>query len=154
MKLKPNFSYWLFVCFFLSTWDWNAANNHSWYVLYYETRNYFNCSSNSLPIAVNNTISFSSSLTHVVLDKRAALSNQGLWEGCVGAAASPFAQTPEHRLGPQPDWWCCWGRDWPLDPLLHPLLTYLSLYRLCFFLSQWHLLTSHFNVSCLETVLG
>lgn len=114
--------FWLIVCLFLSTWDWNAANNHSWYGLYYETRNYFNCSSNSLPIAVNKIISFSSSLTHIVLNKRAACSDQGWCKGCVGAAASFLSRAAECRLGLQPDWGCCWSRHWPLGPLLHPIL--------------------------------
>lgn len=145
---------WLIVCLFLSTCNWNAANSHSWYGLYYETRNYFNCSSNSLPIAVNKMISSSSSLTHVALDKRAARSHQGWCEGCVGAAASPLAWTAGPGLGLQPARGCCWGRDPPLGPLLHPVLTELSLHRLCFAPSQRHIFTSHFNVSRLETVLA
>lgn len=106
MKLAPTFLDGLFVCF-LSTWRWNAANRHSWYGSYYETRNYFNCPSNSHPVAVNKMISFSSSLTHVVPDKGAAPWDRGWWKSCVGAAASPLTWT----LGLQPAQGCCWGRD-------------------------------------------
>lgn len=138
MKLEPFPPDWLFVCF-LSTWHWNAANRHSWYGLYYETRNYFNCPSNSLPVAVNKTISFSSSLTHVVVDKGAAPSDQGWWKAVWGLQPLP---SPGPR-GLQPARGCCWGRDWPLSPLLQPVLTQLGLHRPC--PSPLHLLSFTFQ---------
>lgn len=45
-------------------------------------------------------------------------------------------------------------QDWPLGTLLHPIFTYLSLYRLYFSPSQQCLLTNHLNVLCLGTDLG
>lgn len=149
MKLEPAFPDWLFVCF-LSTWHWNAANRHSWYGSYYETRNYFNCPSNSLPVAVNKIISFSSSLTHVVADKGAAPSDQGWWKAVGGLQPLP---SPGPR-GLQPARGCCWGRDWPLSPLLQPVLTQLSLYRLCPSPLQMLSFTGHFKAACVEIVLG
>lgn len=61
------------------------------------------------PVAVNKTISFSSSLTHVVVDKGAAPSDQGCWKVLWGLQPLP-SPGPWGTASPG----CCWGWDWSL----------------------------------------
>lgn len=146
MKLAPTFPDWLFVCF-LSTWHWNAANRHTWYGLYYETRNYFNCPSNSLPRCCKQNDFLQQQPDSCGGWQRSCSLGSGLLKGSLGAAASPLTWT----MGVQPAQDAAGaGTDLFASSCPHPAQSAQTL--LLSFATAF--IYKNFNALCVEIILG